>query len=55
MYYRRKIILSLLQEFGGKLKRTDFQKFLFLVSEHQKKRAFDFIPYKYGCYSFQAS
>jgi uncharacterized protein (DUF488 family) len=55
MYYRRKIILSLLQEFGGKLTNIDFQKFLFLVSELQKEKSFDFVPYKYGCYSFQAS
>jgi len=55
LYYRRKIILSLIQEFGGKLTAKSFQKYLFLFTRKQNEKAFDFIPYKYGCFSFQAN
>ena len=55
MYYRRKIILNLLDRFGGSLTAKRFQKLLFLMTRNQEKKAFDFVPYKYGCYSFQAS
>lgn len=54
MYYRRKVILSLLEIFEGKLNKTNFQKLLFLFSKLQKKPAYHFVPYKYGCVSFQS-
>jgi uncharacterized protein (DUF488 family) len=54
-YYRRKIILALLQKFNGELLSTPLQKYLFLLTRLQKNKAFDFIPYKYGCYSLQAN
>jgi uncharacterized protein (DUF488 family) len=52
--YRRKILLALLQALGGKVPRRDFQKYLFLLSRFQKKPAYDFVPYKYGSFSFQS-
>ncbi|WP_026709701.1 DUF488 family protein [Flavobacterium filum] len=56
MYYRRKIILSLLQVFDGELEKIQLQKLLFLFTRFQKnKKAFDFVPYKFGCFSFQAN
>lgn len=55
MYYRRKLILSILEEFGGKVNHTKFQKILFLVTRSQEKKSFDFVPYKYGCFSFQSN
>lgn len=55
MYYRRKLILGILEEFGGKLNHTNFQKILFLVTRKQEKKSFDFVPYRYGCFSFQAN
>ena len=55
MFYRRKIILSLLQAFGGKLDRISLQKLLFLFTDRQNKTDYDFIPYRYGCYSFSAN
>lgn len=54
MYYRRKVILALLQVFEGRLKKIDFQKLLFLFSTHQDIPSFKFVPYKYGCFSFQS-
>ena len=55
MYYRRKILLSLLENFNGQLNKTSLQKLLFIYTRWQEKKAFDFVPYKYGCYSFQAN
>jgi hypothetical protein len=55
MYYRRKIAVALLQTWGGKLGKLDFQKLLFLLTLSQDKPAYDFVPYKFGCYSFQAN
>jgi uncharacterized protein (DUF488 family) len=52
MYYRRKIVLALLEQFDDQLSKTDLQKLLMLVSEYQKKPSYEFVPYKYGCYSF---
>ena len=55
MYYRRKLILALFEAFGGFLTAKQFQKYLFLVTRKQEVKSFDFIPYYYGCFSFQAN
>jgi len=55
MYYRRKILLSLLQIFDGRLDKLSLQKLLFLVARQQQKSSFCFVPYKFGCFSFQAN
>ncbi len=56
MYYRRKILLSLIQVFEGELEKIQLQKLLFLYTRFQKERkTYDFVPYKYGCFSFQAN
>lgn len=55
MFYRRKIILALLQAFEGQLPKISLQKLLFLFSTRQTKTDYDFVPYKYGCYSFSAN
>ena len=55
MYYRRKVLMALLQVFGGSLEKLSLQKLLFLVTEEQAKRSYDFVPYKFGCFSFQAN
>lgn len=54
MFYRRKIILALLQLFEGKLDKIRLQKLLFLFTQRQSKAEYDFVPYKYGCYSYSA-
>ena len=46
--------MAVLQCFGGSLSAIEFQKYLFLFTRKQEVKAFDFIPYKYGCYSYQA-
>ena len=56
MYYRRKILLSLIQVFEGELEKIQLQKLLFLYTRFQKERkTYDFVPYKLGCFSFQAN
>jgi uncharacterized protein (DUF488 family) len=56
MYYRRKILLSLIQVFDGELEKIQLQKLLFLYTRFQKERkTYDFVPYKFGCFSFQAN
>lgn len=54
MFYRRKIILALLQEFANQLDKIALQKLLFLFTTRQQKPEYDFVPYLYGCYSFSA-
>ncbi|TAH00354.1 MAG: DUF488 domain-containing protein [Sphingobacteriales bacterium] len=55
MFYRRKIILALMQAFDGHLPKISLQKLLFLFANRQTKPDYDFVPYKYGCYSFSAN
>ena len=56
MYYRRKIALSLLQVFNNELDKIQIQKLLFLHSKYKtKKKTYDFVPYKFGCFSFHAN
>lgn len=55
MFYRRKIILALLQLFEGQIDKISLQKLLFLFTQRQEKAEYDFIPYKYGCYSYSAN
>ena len=55
MYYRRKILLALLELFDGQLTAKSLQKYLFLFTRAQMVKSFDFIPYRYGCFSFQAN
>ncbi len=55
MFYRRKIILALLQLFDGQLDKIRLQKLLFLFANKQGKAEYDFIPYKFGCYSYSAN
>jgi uncharacterized protein (DUF488 family) len=54
MYYRRKVLLSLIDAFGGQLQNTDLQKLLFLFSSSQEVKCYYFVPYKFGGFSFQS-
>ena len=55
MFYRQKLLLSLLEELKGAQKGTDFQKLLFLFTQEcQSEKSYEFVPYNYGCFSFQS-
>lgn len=56
LFNRQKLLLALLESLGGSIGATDFQKHLFLFTRlFESERSFDFLPYKFGCYSFQAA
>ena len=55
MFYRRKIILALLQIFDGQLEKIRLQKLLFLFNQSKEKPEYSFIPYRFGCYSYSAN
>ena len=52
MYYRRKKLLALIERFGEELKPTRFQKLLPVFTRRQQKPAFEFVPGRYGAFSF---
>ncbi|WP_158857884.1 DUF488 domain-containing protein [Lunatibacter salilacus] len=54
MFYRRKIILGLIELLGGEVEKLRFQKLLFLYAMKKQNPEYDFIPYKFGCYSYSA-
>lgn len=55
MFYRRKILLALLEAFGCKLETTSLQNILLLVSNRQEKPDFHFVAHEFGGYSYQAA
>ncbi len=55
LYHRRKILLALIEALGKDLTALQIQKYLFLYTRKQENKSFDFIPYYYGCFSFQAN
>ncbi|TVQ76601.1 MAG: DUF488 domain-containing protein [Flavobacteriales bacterium] len=55
MFYRRKIILSLIDLLGGEVEKLRFQKLLFLYAMRKQNPEYDFVPYKFGCYSYSAN
>lgn len=55
LLHRQKILLALLDALGGEVGATDFQKYLFLFTQIcEQDKSYDFVPYKFGCYSFQS-
>lgn len=57
LYRRHKILLALIEALGGNVKAIPLQKYLFLFTRLQsdEERIYDFVPYQYGCFSFQAN
>lgn len=55
MFYRRKVILGLIELLGGEVEKLRLQKLLFLYAMKKQKPEYDFVPYKYGCYSHSAT
>lgn len=54
--YKKKIILALLEKLGRSISAKSLQKYLFIFSRMQlNDKIYDFVPYKYGCFSFQAN
>lgn len=54
-FKRQQFLLLMLHAAGGRLARTDLQKLLFLFNQEMEEPYYDFVPYRFGCYSFQAA
>lgn len=52
MFYRQKVLLALIEIYGGQLPATDLQKLLFLFCQVIDQNYYDFFPHKYGAFSF---
>jgi hypothetical protein len=53
IFSRQKLLLALLNNLGGKVSNLDFQKLLFLYCQEVGDLApFEFVPYKFGAFSF---
>src|ERR1043166_5843579 len=53
LFERHKRLLGLLDALGGQVGKLDFQKLLFLYChEVEDKPSYEFVPYKYGGFSF---
>lgn len=52
---RKKIVLAILEKMGGYVSAICMQKYLFLYTRIGGAKIYDFVPYKYGCFSFQAN
>ena len=53
---RQKVLLELMVALGGRIGKTDLQKLLFLFTrEWEESPSYDFVPYKFGCFSFTSN
>jgi uncharacterized protein (DUF488 family) len=53
LFDRQKRLLGLLHALGGNVGNLDFQKLLLLYcTEQGEERSYEFVPYKYGAFSF---
>lgn len=54
--YQKKLVLAILEKMGGYVSAICMQKYLFIYSRLLGgERYYDFVPYKYGCFSFLAN
>ncbi len=52
LFHRQRQLLALLDALGGDVASLDFQKLLFLHCQEQEEPAYEFVPYRFGCFSF---
>lgn len=52
-YKRQRFLLSFISQLHGGVNSTDLQKLIFLHTMEGHSAHYEFIPYKYGAYSFQ--
>ncbi|QQR86618.1 MAG: hypothetical protein IPJ76_18925 [Flavobacteriales bacterium] len=55
MYYRRRLLLALLQALGGRAEKMRLHKLLMLYVVQRGKADYHFVPYRFGAFSFQAN
>ena len=54
MFYKRKFLLAVIEAFDGSIESLKFQKYLFLILRKMDKKYYSFVPYHYGCFSFES-
>ncbi len=54
LFERQRVLLTLLDALGGQSAPTDFQKLLFLYTREQSEPSYEFVPYRFGCFSFSS-
>lgn len=54
-FYREKCLAVFMEKIDEWLPSIMIQKLLFLLCDSQNNKIYDFMPYKYGCYSMQLS
>lgn len=54
MIYRQRVLLALIEVFGGVLGKTDLQKLLFLFCKYREVDYYEFFPYQYGAFSLMS-
>ena len=54
LFERQRVLLTLLDALGGQVSPTDFQKLLFLYTRKQETPSYEFVPYRFGCFSFSS-
>ena len=52
-YKRQRFLLAFILQLGGSVSSNDLQKLVFLHTMKNNVDYYDFLPYKYGAYSFQ--
>ena len=55
MFYRRKLILALLEKLDECIEKNRVQELIFLLTNKQKNPDYEFFPYHFGCYSYSLS
>ncbi len=51
LFKQQKLLLVLLQEFGERLSIQIFKN-IYFIYKWEEKQSYEFVPYKYGCFSF---
>lgn len=52
-YKRQRFLLAFIQQINGSVSSTDLQKLVFLHTMKENSDFYEFLPYKFGAYSFQ--
>lgn len=52
-YHRQRFLLSFIKQLNDGISSTDLQKLIFIYIMENKLSYYDFVPYKFGPYSFQ--
>lgn len=54
-YNRQRFLLAFIRQLDDSVTSTDLQKLVFLYTMREKSDYYEFLPYKFGAYSFQLS